>query len=581
MLEEDRTRTRHGWMVIGMCAAFALCLGYIGFRSYFIASGDPRPALNLLYLALQLFTLESGSVPGHVPLTLDLARLAAPLIAAWAGLKVLFQVFRDEFAAFRLRRLHDHVIVCGLGDKALHYARDFAESSRVVVIERNPENERIHSVRALGAQVLVGDARLDNVLGQVRVERARYLVAITGDDFANIGIAEQARIMAERRKSGRLLCYTHVVNPQVLEAAKLHERLWDRTEKFVPNVFSIYREAARKLFETKPLDWRPIDKDSRRYVHLIIFGFGRMGENVLLQAARIGHLANRKRLTVTVVDKSAAAKMQSFLFRYSNLDKVCNVETLNHNAEDPRVIQAVRSVASDEHALVSVVICFKSDERNLAYAVGLKEKMEDQTFLISVRMSQEDLLCRVLGNGRHGDRGVGCHLAGFGTSGECCTSERLIRETQDSLAREIHERYRQTQSSEKGADHQRPSGDLALREWDMLREDFRESNRQQADHLPVKLRAVNCEYRLYKPGEARGSDGFNFTNEEIETMAIMEHNRWNAERWLGGWRKGPRDKGRMVTPHLVEWEELPEEVKKYDRDTVRSIPNLVKVSRRP
>jgi hypothetical protein len=424
---------------------------------------------------------------------------------------------------------------------------------------------------------LIGDARLEKLLGQARVDRAKHLVAVTGDDLVNIGVAEQARAIAGSRKSGRLVCYTHVVNPQVLEAAKLHERLWERTEKFVPNVFSIYREAARKLFETRPLDWRLIERDSTHYVHLVIFGFGRMGENVLLQAAHIGHFANRKRLTVTVVDRSAAAKMQGFLFRYTNLDKVCDVTALSHNAEDPRVIQAVRSSAGDENALVSAVICFNSDERSLAYAVGLREKTEDLVFPISVRMPQEGLLCKVFGDRRQGEPAAASHLVGFGTSGECCTSERLIGETQDSLAREIHERYRQAQLREKGADRK----NLALREWDMLREDFRESNRQQADHLPVKLRAVNCEYRLYELGEARVSEGFRFTQEEIETMAIMEHNRWNAERWLGGWRRGQTDKGQRVTPYLVEWEELPEEVKKYDRDAVRSISNLVKVFRRP
>lgn len=579
MSDEKRMRDRLGWKVLGILSVITFCLGYIGFKLYFIEKGDPRPIFNLLYLSLQLFTLESGSVSGKVSIFLDIARFAAPVIVFWAVIKVIFHYLREDIAALRLRRYRDHIVICGLGEKAFQYLQDFIKNHKVVVIEQDTENDHIPSAQILGAQVLIGDARLNKMLLKARVDHAKYLLAVTGNDLTNIEISEQARIVSEQRHSKGLDCYIHIVNPLVLEVSKVHKGLWERKLKFVPHVFSIYRDAARVIFERSPLDWRPISSKTDCYAHLIIIGFGRMGENILLQAARIGHFANRKRLKVTIVDRMAQVKLQSFLFRYPNLIKICSINALNLEAEDSHVIETVREVDRDENAVISVVVCFKSDEKSLAYALGMAENMEGPGFPVSVRISQGTLLSDLLDNSRIDHLGRACRFGGFGTLDECCTAERLIGQAQDAVARRVHERYREYRNSmpdKTKADKSDPS----LQEWDMLMEDLRESNRQSADHIPVKLRAVGCEFEFLNPGESPGTDGFSFTEEEIETLATMEHNRWNAERWLAGWRKGPKDKARRITPYLVEWEELSEDIKNYDRDSVRNIPHLVKIRRK-
>jgi hypothetical protein len=63
-----------------------------------------------------------------------------------------------------------------------------------------------------------------------------------------------------------------------------------------------------------------------------------------------------------------------------------------------------------------------------------------------------------------------------------------------------------------------------------------------------------------------------FTPDETETMAEIEHGRWNAERLLAGWKRGERDVGKKTSPHLVSWAELPDSVREYDRKFVREIP---------
>jgi hypothetical protein len=71
-------------------------------------------------------------------------------------------------------------------------------------------------------------------------------------------------------------------------------------------------------------------------------------------------------------------------------------------------------------------------------------------------------------------------------------------------------------------------------------------------------------------------------NEEIALLAELEHRRWNAERWLAGWRYGtPSSKAKRTNEYLVPWNELDPSIQKYDREAVMSIPARLKLAKPP
>ena len=112
-----------------------------------------------------------------------------------------------------------------------------------------------------------------------------------------------------------------------------------------------------------------------------------------------------------------------------------------------------------------------------------------------------------------------------------------------------------------------------MRPWDELSEESKDVNRQQADHIAVKLRAIRCRAELL--ADATEPPVTAFTAEEIEAMARMEHQRWCASKWLAGWRHGPRHDAKRVHDNLVPWEQLSEPLREYDRDPARQIPDLL------
>lgn len=142
-------------------------------------------------------------------------------------------------------------------------------------------------------------------------------------------------------------------------------------------------------------------------------------------------------------------------------------------------------------------------------------------------------------------------------------------ETRERLARAIHEEYRAMRLSQ-AAD---AAGDPSLAEWQALPETLRRSNYSQAETIERNLNALG--FRVVRTSEA-GAPAVDLSEPEYELLAEMEHGRWNADRLLDGWRWGPKkDVERKLSPHLVPWRDLPDDVKEYDRNAVRQIPALL------
>ena len=144
---------------------------------------------------------------------------------------------------------------------------------------------------------------------------------------------------------------------------------------------------------------------------------------------------------------------------------------------------------------------------------------------------------------------------------------KLAPKMRETFAVAIHEQYRKNQA--KALNTSQPS----MAEWPDLPELLKESNRQQADDIFEKLRSIRCQVNQVTD---RKIAVMSFTKSEIEIMAEIEHARWNIERLQDGWQIGtPKDVKKKISPYLVSWQELPEDVKEWDRQAVRAIPKLL------
>ncbi len=144
---------------------------------------------------------------------------------------------------------------------------------------------------------------------------------------------------------------------------------------------------------------------------------------------------------------------------------------------------------------------------------------------------------------------------------------RSLAELREPLAADLHQRYVTRQRTRKAAD------DPALQPWPALSPWLQRSNLAVVDDIPNKLAAVGL--RLDEDGGTAAGDLAQLLQSRIELLAELEHGRWSAERLLSGWTGGVRDPARFLSPYLQPWDELSDEAKEYDRETVRDLPAVL------
>jgi hypothetical protein len=140
----------------------------------------------------------------------------------------------------------------------------------------------------------------------------------------------------------------------------------------------------------------------------------------------------------------------------------------------------------------------------------------------------------------------------------------------DQLAEMAHKRYL--------AETPYSDVDPVRRKYKDLREDLKESNRQQILYAAEILASEGYEVRQVAEGEPLPPPP-HFDPEAIERMAKLEHGRWNVERLAAGWRPGrEKDVPARVNPCLATWEDLRKsnpDVLKFDRMAIEQYAALL------
>ena len=137
----------------------------------------------------------------------------------------------------------------------------------------------------------------------------------------------------------------------------------------------------------------------------------------------------------------------------------------------------------------------------------------------------------------------------------------------EKVARAIHNLYNEKQLERY------PDKPLKYSDFDKLTESLKYSNLRQAMDIPDKLRQMGFVMQYQDSSKESIAS---IPPEYVEYLAEREHEAWVAERKSTGWISGDHvDAEKKITPYLVPYDRLPEEIKQLDRDPVQNIPILL------
>lgn len=166
-----------------------------------------RFGMDLTLVDAVYFIITTVTTTGYGDITPKDSGIALKLYACLlmmlgsASTAVLYSFVTDFVIAERFKAVlgrqkmpaRDHTILVGLGNLGMRVATELQRSKAPhLVVERDPSADFIEGIRTTTA-VITGDGRLVTTLREAGVETATAIIAATGDDAVNLGVALEAR----------------------------------------------------------------------------------------------------------------------------------------------------------------------------------------------------------------------------------------------------------------------------------------------------------------------------------------------------------------------------------------------------
>jgi len=547
---------------------------YIGFFLQESLEFTSENFLKVTYSTFQLFVLQfNPDLTPPINLFLQIARFLCPIALYVSATLAILSLFHDTVKLILLVVRKNHVVVCGLNKRVMDLISDcIYGKEKVVIIEKDKDNENISKAKEFDATVVIGDYTDRFVLRKARVHRAKYLIAFTADDYVNFDIANQVnKILKKKREDFK--CFIHVKDSNLNISQFLPK------PQFQVRTFNIYQNSARFLFLSN--DVNPvIDIWSKKgQLHFLIIGFKEMGENIFLQAANLGRYPEGGKMEFTIVDEDIDRLRDNFFYRYRNIKKICDIsesedtlqeklrkagefwvnlwetvpfKKINFKEIKTKAFLKLEEIVKSINNITAVFVCFDDKSLAIQYEDCLRSILDPYNIPIYVQLDDDQKIIAF----SKADK-----IYPFGISKKSCSREFIIREKLDLIAKAIHESYNKA-LLEKA---KKEGKTIKVRPWEDLTTRYKNSNRLQADHNLIKLKTIGCYIERPK---GKKVDEFSFKQNEVEILAELEHNRWCAEQLI--YAKNVETEGHR---DLKPFGALDQDEKDKDYNFIRKIPN--------
>lgn len=616
-----------------------LAFGVAGFESLRPPPAEGEVAcgtcniFDSLYRSLQLFTLSyappvalDGTSAEHIPLSLRIARWLAAFVTFST---VVWLVAHDSFrgaatwmqSLFGMRR---RTVLLGFGDLnqalARHMLRE-GDAGRadvcLTVAGESFDTADPEICNRVSVVTVPADLRDERALRKLRLHRCRRIVVACGDDGLNIEIGEAVHelLRSKARRSRRGIAdwieglagapstpprvYVHVSNGALCRSLMQGRDLgFVRGEHL--DAFSIKEIAAERVMQTAFLPETAVRGPGWDRVHLVLVGFGDLGEALLRNALADGCAAGLKPPRITIMDRDAHRAVKALKARFPRLlddtlppADAPQIEVVEAEAEHldftegpiclpdamtPGKTVRIGAWADAGDCPSTWMFACELDHVNLLAAQRLDEAMQ------RLARSPAPIYARYWSSRLTGAAETFDPLSlvrPFGAIGDLIGHLPFLEKSPD-LAQYLHQSYARLQTARPEAER----GYTAP--WEALPKALQEANLAAARHARIKLRDLGLDWAARRAGAlpqvplleldaklwevlkctsrqksmlARRDAGAALEPHEtlLSQMAEVEHRRWMYQRALSGWRatEGSIDRLRQHTPNMGAFEDLP------------------------
>lgn len=468
----------------------------------------------------------------------------------------------------------DHTIICGMSNRSKILAQDIlSQHHNVVIIDIQDKRQETIDQRIKGICVIQGNAADPEILAQAGLSRARNIICLTDSDETNIAILEAVRVSLGNADMDKgVECFCHIQNPSLYAHLEQLPPLASKKTGTRFRLFNIESITAAELLRRFPPERHIPPELQEKNVHAALIGSGNFAVALAVQMAEQCHYwrqdigsAEFPRASLTIVDADAETILQRLRWLCPAIDSLLDLRSLPLTLENHESLRNLLSLS--DPPIYQYYVSLNDEISTLAVATRLAQVTNAaDTFarpsIVAVTPARAHRIDPIAWN----------HSAAFEImeSYESCNDDVVIGGVRDLMARVAHARYLSNALSQGREMETRP----ALYPWSQVSEFLRDSNRQQVAHIPTKLRVIGWEIVSNANDEELATEP-TFDYETLEQLADMEHRRWMAFHLMRGWIYAPaRDDTKREHDCLVPYSALSDEIKEYDRETVRNMATI-------
>lgn len=392
-----------------------------------------------------------------------------------------------------------------------------------------------------------------------------------------------------------------------------------------------------------------ITKETDKYVHIVFVGTSNFSVAFAMEAAQLLHFPNfhkkKLRTRITFIDKKADEEMSVFLTRnrhffeiqpytYRDLtddtdqnDKHCRLhsdgiedtdfldtefEFIKGDVFSERVQNEIRTWSNErDKQFLSIFLALTNQSDNFIMGMNMPDEVYDNEIPVFICQEKSDNFVyhlRIADRSNTLDRGKKEPKYYHVKDGELCDESRKNRYsniypfgmsdipfTYDIVsirrAKLINFLYNTEDHSVLAAMGSEQIWKKADELWDELSIALKWSNLYCAYNIQTKAATLRAMRGLSLDDSSHDFD--ELSQKEMEELAIVEHNRWNVEKLLMGYRKAKKDEDKYKHPEhatclkmnklnfihhdIRPYEDL-DEVKQHDFEIVKHIPWIMKMT---
>jgi hypothetical protein len=391
----------------------------------------------------------------------------------------------------------------------------------------------------------------------------------------------------ETNEGRRLFCHLLLRSYSLLLMVRRDGFRKEIEDKLEVNPFTMDDQWSRAI--ALGLDREPITRQSEKTVHLVIFGMSKVAEQVAINAAHVCHYPNylknehTLRTRITVIDERASEKSSEWIQNYMPLFDNCYYRMID-TKKRPAVTNTSYPMYKDREDFVdiewefvsaspydklvrnkiiqwstkpsqqlTIVFADYNIDESLNNALHLPEAVAAANIPIYVFMRSDKAFCQIKQSG-HTPRIIPFGMVDYGYD----INVPILKMAKN--VNYIYDRcYEENDKDWNGHLRFAVEIDEEKKEASWARKSGvkRMSNIYNAMTIGVKMRSMGFN-------EEDWNQFYDMSQEDIEILAEVEHNRWSVEELILGWRPCTDKEQREVEIDINMKEELKKRKIHYD-----------------